>query len=88
VHHSLSTGLELSSTTPRHTIRHHHTQQRDNALHRQPRSRSRRHFPGSIPYAAEAEQIVARAYLSETPLARHTPTSFRDDTPLPAYGPP
>ena len=35
---------------------------------------------------AEAERILGRAYPSETPVVRHMPTSFRDDTPLPAYG--
>ncbi|MEU1567977.1 hypothetical protein ABZ504_48025 [Streptomyces mirabilis] len=35
---------------------------------------------------AEAERIIARAYQPETPAVRHMPTSFRDDTPLPAYG--
>ncbi|MFF7903757.1 hypothetical protein ACFZCV_34120 [Streptomyces sp. NPDC007920] len=35
---------------------------------------------------AEAERIIARAYQPEMPPVRHIPTSFRDDTPLPAYG--
>jgi hypothetical protein len=36
---------------------------------------------------AEAERIIARSYYRpETPPVRHMPTSFRDDTPLPAYG--
>ncbi|MER5465535.1 hypothetical protein ABT010_33575 [Streptomyces sp. NPDC002668] len=35
---------------------------------------------------AEAERIIANAYRTETPVVRHIPTSFRDDTPLPAYG--
>ncbi|MDX3637022.1 hypothetical protein PV728_43920 [Streptomyces europaeiscabiei] len=34
---------------------------------------------------AEAERIIARAYQPEKPV-RHMPTSFRDNTPLPAYG--
>ncbi|MEW2297104.1 hypothetical protein ABZ719_31125 [Streptomyces sp. NPDC006743] len=35
---------------------------------------------------AEAERIIARSFRPEMPLVRHIPTSFRDDTPLPAYG--
>ena len=36
---------------------------------------------------AEAERIIARSYYGpQTPAVRHMPTSFRDDTPLPAYG--
>ncbi|NJP53530.1 hypothetical protein HCJ93_26565 [Streptomyces sp. SBST2-5] len=35
--------------------------------------------------AAEAKRIIQEAYRPETPV-RHIPTSFRDDTPLPAYG--
>ena len=36
---------------------------------------------------AEAERIIARSYYGpKTPPVRHMPTSFRDDTPLPAYG--
>ncbi|MGW2689484.1 hypothetical protein ACWC6I_40785 [Streptomyces sp. NPDC001414] len=35
---------------------------------------------------AEAARIIARAYQPEVPPVRHIPTSFRDDTPLPAYG--
>nr|WP_148592111.1 hypothetical protein [Streptomyces sp. WAC01526] len=34
---------------------------------------------------AEAERIIARSFQSEAPV-RHMPTSFRDHTPLPAYG--
>jgi hypothetical protein len=35
---------------------------------------------------AEAERIIAQAYQPQTRPVRHIPTSFRDDTPLPAYG--
>ncbi|MFF3932870.1 hypothetical protein [Streptomyces hirsutus] len=35
---------------------------------------------------AEAERIIARSFQPEMPPVRHIPTSFRDDTPLPAYG--
>ncbi|MEU6071413.1 hypothetical protein ABZ864_44995 [Streptomyces sp. NPDC047082] len=35
---------------------------------------------------AEVERIIARAYQPQTPPVQHIPTSFRDDTPLPAYG--
>ncbi|MGW2112019.1 hypothetical protein, partial [Streptomyces sp. NPDC001948] len=35
---------------------------------------------------AEAERIIARSFQSELPPVRHMPTSFRDDTELPAYG--
>ncbi|MEV5242630.1 hypothetical protein AB0K89_26515 [Streptomyces cinnamoneus] len=35
---------------------------------------------------AEAERIIARSFQPETPPVRHFPTSFRDNTPLPAYG--
>ncbi|WP_327372321.1 hypothetical protein [Streptomyces sp. NBC_01217] len=35
---------------------------------------------------AEAERLLTEAYRPQIPLVRHIPTSFRDDTPLPAYG--
>ncbi|MBZ6204697.1 hypothetical protein KVH17_34065 [Streptomyces olivaceus] len=35
---------------------------------------------------AEAERIIARSFQTELPPVRHMPTSFRDDTELPAYG--
>lgn len=35
---------------------------------------------------AEAERIIARSFQSDMPPVRPMPTSFRDDTPLPAYG--
>lgn len=38
---------------------------------------------------AEAERILTQAYQPErreTPAVRHMPTSFRDDSPLPAFG--
>ncbi|MGV9248003.1 hypothetical protein [Streptomyces sp. NPDC003710] len=35
--------------------------------------------------AAEAKRIIEENFRPETPV-RHIPTSFRDDTPLPAYG--
>ncbi|WP_030807312.1 hypothetical protein [Streptomyces sp. NRRL S-337] len=35
---------------------------------------------------AEAERIIARSFQHPLPPVRHMPTSFRDDTPLPAYG--
>lgn len=35
---------------------------------------------------AEAERIIARSFQTETQPVRQFPTSFRDDTKLPAYG--
>jgi hypothetical protein len=35
---------------------------------------------------AEAERIIARSFQTEMPPVRYMPTSFRDDTELPAYG--
>ncbi|MFJ3198555.1 hypothetical protein ACIPJQ_38690 [Streptomyces griseoviridis] len=35
---------------------------------------------------AEAERIIKRSFQTETPPVRQFPTSFRDDTKLPAYG--
>ncbi|MET8751326.1 hypothetical protein ABZW32_14690 [Streptomyces sp. NPDC004667] len=36
--------------------------------------------------AAEAKRIMDASFRTEEPPVRHFPTSFRDDTPLPAYG--
>ncbi|MFK0182392.1 hypothetical protein ACIQVR_41280 [Streptomyces xanthochromogenes] len=35
---------------------------------------------------AEAERIITQSFQTETPPVRQFPTSFRDDTKLPAYG--
>ncbi|MEW9513745.1 hypothetical protein [Streptomyces bacillaris] len=35
---------------------------------------------------AEAERIITQSFQPETPPVRHFPTSFRDDTKVPAYG--
>ncbi|GHE56388.1 hypothetical protein GCM10018785_27110 [Streptomyces longispororuber] len=35
---------------------------------------------------AEAQRIIEENFRPEVPVVRHIPTSFRDDSPLPAYG--
>ncbi|MFK4070514.1 hypothetical protein [Streptomyces sp. NPDC029674] len=35
---------------------------------------------------AEAQRIIEENFRPQVPLVRHIPTSFRDDSPLPAYG--